>query len=136
MSHSVAGPGGAKAQGNGRALNMGLWVLQVLAALAFLAAGTMKLVGGPEVEATFEQIGFGQGLRYLTGGLEVLGGALLLVPRLAGVGALLLAGVMVGAVFTHLALIGGSALPALVLLGVVCVIAWGRRERTLGLLGR
>lgn len=136
MSQTVAGTGVAQARGNGRALNVGLWVLQVLAALAFLGAGAGKLAGGPEMVAMFEQIGFGQGLRYLTGGLEVLGGVLLLVPRLAGVGALLLVGVMVGAVFTHLVLVGGSAVPALVLLAVVGVIAWGRRVGTLRLLGR
>ena len=73
--------------------------------------------------------------RYVTGGLEVLGATALLVPRLAGAGALLLAGVMVGAVATHLFVVGGSPLMALVLLAVTALVAWSRRERTLRLLG-
>lgn len=136
MSQAAAGARVGGAQTPGKALNVVLWVLQVLVAAAFLAAGLPKLAGGPEVVAVFDQIGFGQWFRYLTGGMEVLGALLLLVPRLAGVGALVLSAVMVGAVMTHLFLIGGSPVGALVMLVLVAVIAWGRRERTLRLLGR
>lgn len=138
MAQTLAGSQGvgAGARGRGRALNAGLWVLQLLAAFAFFGAGYAKLSGAPEMVATFEQIGFGQWFRLLTGGLEVLGALLLLVPRLAGLGGLLLAGVMVGAVLTHLLLVGGSAVPALVLLAITATIAWGRRDAVLRLLGR
>jgi hypothetical protein len=40
---------------------------------------------------------------------------------------------MAGAVMTHLFIIGGSLLTAIILLVVMCVVAWGRRERTLKL---
>jgi hypothetical protein len=102
----------------------------------FLFAGVPKLLGAPQVVAVFETIGFGQWFRYLTGGLEVLCALLLLIPRLAGVGALLLMFVMLGAVGTHLFLVGGSPVPAIVLLLVMALIAWARRGRTLRLLGR
>lgn len=103
------------------------WVLQVLAGVAFLASGTMKLVGQEMQVETFEELGFGQWFRYLTGVLEVLGGLLVLVPRTAFWGALLLACVMIGAIFAHLVLIGGSPVPAIVLLLITAAIACLRR---------
>lgn len=120
----------------GKAANIGLWVLQVAAAAMLGMAGFAKLTGNPDMVAMFGVIGAGQWFRYLTGGLEVLGAILLLVPALAGVGALMLAGVMVGAVLTHLFIVGGSPAIPLVLLAVLAIIAYGRRHRTLRLLGR
>lgn len=124
------------AHGTGRVQNVALWVLQVAAAVMLGMAGFMKLTGAPDMIALFDAVGIGQWFRYVTGALEVGGAVLLLVPALAGVGALLLAGVMLGAVLTHLLVIGGSPAVPLVLLVVVAIIAYGRRERTLRLLGR
>src|SRR5438093_1341613 len=84
--------------------------------------------------ADMERIGLGQWFRYVTGSLEVLGAVLLLIPRLSGLGALLLVGVMLGAVPTHLFVVGGNPLPAIILLIVTGVVAWGRRKRTMNLL--
>jgi uncharacterized membrane protein YphA (DoxX/SURF4 family) len=120
----------------GKAGNVALWVLQVAAAAMLGMAGFAKLTGAPDMVALFDAVGAGQWFRHATGSLEVLGAVLLLVPALAGVGALLLAGVMLGAVATHLFVIGGSPVIPLVLLAVVAFIAYARRERTLRLLGR
>lgn len=120
----------------GTAATIGLWILQVAAAAMIGMAGFGKLTGSPDMIGLFDAIGIGQWFRYVTGTLEVLGAVLLLVPALAGAGALLLAGVMAGAVATHLFVIGGSPVVALVLLAVVAFIAYARRERTLRLLGR
>src|SRR5882672_6858698 len=106
----------------GRIINVGLWILQIGAAGMFLMVGF------------FDAIGFGQWFRYVTGSLEVLGAVLLLIPRLSGLGALLLVGAMLGAVATHLFVVGGSPLGAIILLIVTGVIAWGRRKRTMNLL--
>lgn len=114
--------------------NITLWVLQVLLALAFLGAGFGKLSGQPAMVDVFQQIGFGQWLRYLTGSIEVISAVLLLVPRFVGLGALLLVATMLGAVCTHLFLIGGTPVPALVLLILSAVVLWGRKERLLALL--
>lgn len=103
------------------------WLLQVLAGLAFLAAGSTKLAGAEMHVETFDDIGIGQWFRYLTGILEVVGALLVFFPRTAFWGALLLSCVMIGAIFTHLALIGGSPLPAIVLLMITATIAWLRR---------
>jgi len=93
--------------------------LRVILTLAFIGAGGGKLVGVEMMIITFDQIGFGQWLRYLTGLIEVLGVALLWMPRKQVIGAVLLGGTMVGAVMTHWFILGPSAVPAIVL-GFVC----------------
>jgi putative oxidoreductase len=120
----------------GKINNVGLWILQIGAAGMFLMVGFLKLSGDPQMVALFQAIGLGQWFRYVTGSLEVLGAVLLLIPRLSELGALLLVGVTLGAVTTHLFVIGGDPLPAIILLIVTGIIAWGRRERTIKLLAK
>jgi putative oxidoreductase len=115
-------------------VNVVLWVLQIAAAGMFLMVGFLKLSGDPQLVGLFEAIGLGQWFRYLTGALEVASAILLLVPRASGLGALMLAGVMTGAVVTHVFIVGGSPMMAIILLVVTCVVAWGRRQRTMKLL--
>ena len=107
--------------------SLALRALQILAALAFLAAGGAKLAGVPDMVAMFEAMGFGQWFRYFTGLYEVAGAVLLLVPRTAWVGAAMFVMQMAAAVVVHVALVGGSPVPAIVLLLVSAVILWYRR---------
>ena len=93
--------------------------LRALLTLAFVGAGGAKLLGVEMMVQTFEQIGFGQWFRFVTGIIEVAGAALLWLPGRQAIGALLLGGTMVGAVLTHLLILGPSAVPAIVL-GVLC----------------
>jgi len=118
----------------GKIVNVVLWVLQIAAAGMFLMVGFLKLSGNAQLVGLFEAIGLGQWFRYLTGTLEVAGAFLLLIPRTSGLGALMLAGVMIGAVVTHLFIVGGSPLMAIILLVATGVVAWGRRQRTMDLL--
>jgi putative oxidoreductase len=118
----------------GTFMNVGLWILQIGAAAMFLMVGFLKLSGNAQLVGLFEAIGVGQWFRYLTGTLEVAGALLLLIPRLSGLGALMLFGVMVGAVVTHVFIVGGNPLQAIILLIVTGVVAWGRRRRTMNLL--
>lgn len=106
-----------------------LWGLKALLAAAFLAAGGAKLSGAPMMVETFGHIGLGQWFRYLTGALEVLGAVTILLPAIAGLAASLLACIMVGAILTHLFLIGGTFVPALLLLALSLVVAWSERDR-------
>ena len=124
------------AASTGKIINVGLCILQIGAAGMFLMVGFLKLSGDAQMVGLFDAIGLGQWFRYVTGSLEVLGAVLLLVPRLSGLGALLLVGVMLGAVPTHLFVVGGSPLPAIILLIVTGVVAWGRRKRTMNILAR
>lgn len=95
--------------------------LRILLTLAFVGAGGAKLAGVEMMVATFDQIGIGQGFRYVTGAVEVLGAALLWLPRRQVIGAAVLGGTMVGAVLTHWFVLGPSAAPAMVL-GLLCAV--------------
>jgi putative oxidoreductase len=112
--------------GRGSVANVGLGALQILAAAAFLLAGFAKLSGQPAMVETFEKVGVGQWFRYVTGAIEIGSAILLLVPRLVPVGAALLVCTMTGAVLAHLLILGGSAVPALVLGCFSGLILWGR----------
>src|SRR5580765_6353092 len=129
MSQAITEDTKLGSDSTGKILNVCLWILQIAAAAMFLMAGFAKLSGDPQMVVMFDAIGLGQWFRYLTGSFEVLGAILLLIPRLSGLGGLLLVGVMSGAVATHLFIIGGSPLMAIILLIVVGIIAWGRRQR-------
>jgi uncharacterized membrane protein YphA (DoxX/SURF4 family) len=118
----------------GKAWHVTLWVLQVLVAAMFLLAGYLKLASSPDMVALFAGIGIGQWFRYLTGTLEILGALALFIPRLRALGALGLAGVMIGALITDLFIVHISPLSALINLVVVVVIAWGRRRELATLL--
>jgi uncharacterized membrane protein YphA (DoxX/SURF4 family) len=120
----------------GKALVITLWVFQILLAGMFFLAGGNKLGGNAQMVGLFDAIGVGQWFRYVTGGLEVLGGVLLLVPRASGVGAALLIPVMLGAVITHLGLLHNSPAVPLGLLLALLFVAWGRRAQLTALVRR
>jgi len=112
-----------------RAALVALWLTQIALAGMFLFVGGLKLTGAPELVGLFDAIGIGQWLRYVTGSIEVVSAVALLVPASAAFGALLLIPTMVGAVLTHLFIVGGSAVPATVLLIGALAIAWARRDQ-------
>ena len=107
-----------------KALSTAFWILQGLLAATFLIAGTTKFAGPQTQIAFFEKIGFGQWFRYFTGGLEMLGGILVLAPRTAGLAAALLGMIMVGAVEIHLLIIGGNPGPSIALLVMAIAVTW------------
>ncbi|MDX1674638.1 MAG: DoxX family protein [Longimicrobiales bacterium] len=122
---------------NGLMVTLGLWVVQVLLAAAMVGAGLAKLSGAAEMVTLFDAVGAGQWLRVVTGALEVGGGALLLVPALAGMAALALAGVLSGAVLTELLVLpDGNALKPLPLLLLALIVLYGRRHTVIRLLVR
>ena len=117
-----------------RAGLIGLWVAQIALACLFLNAGGSKLAGAPEMVALFEAIGVGQWFRYVTGLIEVGSAIALLVPSLALFGAVALVATMLGAIATHVFVIGGSPAVAGVLLLVALVVVWARRGQLLAAL--
>jgi putative oxidoreductase len=120
----------------GRVGLVALWLTQLALAAMFMFTGGLKLAGAPELVGLFDAIGIGQWFRYVTGSIEVVSAVALLVPSLAAFGALLLMPTMVGAVFTHLFIVGGSAVPATVLLIGSLAIAWARRDQLASVLSR
>ena len=109
-----------------RAVTGILWTLQILSAAMFLFSGSLKLAGVPMMVQMFGVIGLGQWFRYVTGGIEVVSAVLLLIPALAAYGAAALALTMVGAIITHVFIVGGSPAIPIVLLGATAAIAWLR----------
>jgi uncharacterized membrane protein YphA (DoxX/SURF4 family) len=112
--------------------NIFLWILQILAAAMFLMAGGSKLAGAPPMVAMFAKIGIGQWFRYVTGGIEVASAILLLIPRLSALGGFLLACTMIGAIITHVFVVGGNPGIPIVLLLITAIITWQRRKLLLG----
>jgi putative oxidoreductase len=105
-----------------------LWTLTIVVAAMFLLAGTLKLTGVPMEVELFAAIGIGQWFRYVTGLLEIAGAIGLFVPAVAPLAALTLAAVMVGAIVTHLFVVGGNPLIPIALLAASIAIAYLRRE--------
>ncbi|MGJ7604804.1 DoxX family protein [Variovorax sp. LT1R20] len=104
-----------------------VWGVRIVLALAFGAAGAAKLAGVPQMVQVFDAIGFGQWFRYVTGVVEVGGALLMLLPATGFFGALLLAVTMACGAATHLVLIGGNAVPAVVLMLLSAFVAWRLR---------
>jgi len=105
-----------------------VWVLTVLAAVAFAGAGLSKLSGSEQMVTAFNAFGFPLWFMTLVGLAEVAGAIVLLLPPIAFIGGLSLMGVAGGAFITHLAS-GDSfatAIPSIILLVLVSVVTWLR----------
>jgi uncharacterized membrane protein len=122
-----------------RARIVTLWVTQSVVALFMLVgAAVPKLLGQSYAVQIFDQIGAGQWFRYLVGSLELAGAIGLVIPALAGVAALGLVGLMIGATYTQLFVLDNPVnAPTPVLLGViVALVTWGRWPQTKALAAR
>ncbi|MGR8011181.1 DoxX family protein [Streptomyces hypolithicus] len=107
-------------------------IFEVLLALFFaVPSAGPKLVGHSSATEIFDTIGFGDWFMYLVGALELAGAIALLIPALAGVSAIALSALMVGAFVTQvLAFDGQNAATPLIVMVPLAVIAWTRRHRT------
>ena len=121
---------GTLAATRGRVFSITLWGLQIVLALQFVLSGFLKLGGSQDMVSMFTTIGVGQWLRYLIGTIEIAGAIGLLIPRLSGLAALGLVGLMIGATATNLFIINSSPWFPLGLLLVCALIAWGRWLQT------
>ena len=100
------------------------WILRVAVAVVFFSIGSSKFDAKSIWVKLFDQIGFGQWFRYLTGILQIAGAVLVVVPRtlLAGIGLLSLT--MVGAAAIWIGRFGqvGNAVIPLVVLGALLLV--------------
>jgi putative oxidoreductase len=112
-----------------------LWIVNVLAAAAFVAIGLGKF-GSPEWVTKFERWGYPDGFYMVIGVLEIAAGVLLLVPKLSSYAAALLGVILIAAAATlrlnHLPLSAPLAwLGVIIVLGLVrCRRAWRPGIRT------
>jgi putative oxidoreductase len=136
MSNAVIDQSVSPSNTPGKRLNIALWVVQGLLALAFVGAASGKLRGQAEMVGLFDVIGVGQWFRYVTGLEELAGAALILIPKTRVIGSGLLAGTMLGAIATHLFVLHSAPTAPVVLLALVTFVLWGRRAELAKLLGR
>lgn len=98
------------------------WVLKALVAIAFLMAAFQKVTSQPMMVKDFQEIGFGQGFRFLTAAIESVGAVLLLWPRGALAGVVILTGICAGALAAQLGPLRGDVIHVFVLGALVLTI--------------
>jgi putative oxidoreductase len=108
-------------------------MLKVASILVFFIGGAAKLLGTAAMVGLFNVIGVGHWFRYLTGAVEIVGAILLIVPPLAGVGALLLMAVMVGAITTEIFILKRFPFTPMAFLIILATIAWAHRDQAMRL---
>src|SRR5215472_12586492 len=116
---------------NTRSLNaVVVWVVDVLVALLFLAVGVPKILG---LETNFFQFaamrGFPDWIRIVVGVCEIIGAICLLIPRISGYAAFLLAMLMIPAAITQ-AMSGEPGIYIPIVLFFVLLILAERRNPT------
>jgi hypothetical protein len=77
------------------------WVISVLASVAFLFSGLLKLRGGPELEQGLAHLGLPASMILTLAVLEIACALIYLIPPTAVLGAILLAGYVGGTIVTH-----------------------------------
>ncbi len=124
----------AKAGWSGKTIT--LWVLRILSAGIFISAAFMKLSGQQQMIDEFAIIGLGQGFRYLTGILELVGGIAVLVPRFSPLGALLLLAVDAGAFVAQVAILHMDWIHTIVIGAILVAVIALQRPALKALIGR
>jgi putative oxidoreductase len=82
------------------------WVLQAVMAVILLQTLFFKFTGAPESVYIFSKLGAEPWGRIASGVFELIAAALLLFPRTVVFGALMSLGVISGAIFSHLTVLG------------------------------
>jgi uncharacterized membrane protein YphA (DoxX/SURF4 family) len=105
------------------------WLVRIVAAVILLQTLFFKLTGAEESVLIFSALGAEPWGRYASGLAELAAALLLLLPRTAWLGAGIAAGVMVGAIASHLTVLGvevagdGGLLFALAWVVLLCSLA-------------
>lgn len=117
------------------------WALRLIPAAIFASTLPAKFLGAPPAVALFTQLGAEPVGRFATGSLEATAVLLLLLPQTVVFGALLSLGLMTGAIFSHLTVLGLAPggdpslfIMALVAFAAASALGW-RRRSSIPLLG-
>ena len=107
-----------------KSANIVAWVAQLVAAAILGMASVPKILGAADPVALFEALG-APWLRVPTGLAEAAAVVLLLIPRVAAWGGLLASAVMLGAIGSHLTVLGISygGDPTLFVMALVVLVA-------------
>lgn len=116
---------------------VGTWAISILAALAFGAAGVGKLMGVPQLHASFAVMGLPHWFGYFIGLCEFTGAVGLLIRPLSALAASGLIAIMVGAIFFHVNYeVASHAVPAVILTILLVIIVRVRRAHALWFPGK
>ncbi|MFC9946061.1 DoxX family protein [Streptomyces pratensis] len=128
---SLAAPHAPSAPRRRGLASVALTGARVVLALFLGFSAVAKLVAHASAVESFDRMGWGSGAMYTIGGLELAGALALLIPLLAGVGAIALVGLFAGASVVQLTLLDppNAVMPAL-LIALAVLIARDGRERT------
>ena len=102
----------------------GLLALKVIFGLIFIAAAAAKLSGQPRMVEEFGKVGLGDGFCYVTGLIELVGGAMLLYPKTSRFGAPLLLCVSIGACIAQATRIHQDVYHTFVFIAVTGLLTW------------
>jgi uncharacterized membrane protein YphA (DoxX/SURF4 family) len=105
-----------------------MWVLHILLTAMFVFQGVSKLLSSPGWVSRFRAWGYPDNFYLVIGVIGVVSAVLLLIPKLAGFGSLILIIVMVGATFTHLIHGEPQVITALILMALLGVVVYIRRS--------
>ncbi|MEO5889893.1 MAG: DoxX family protein [Ferruginibacter sp.] len=114
------------------------WILRIIAAVILLQTLYFKFTGHPESVALFTKLGVEPWGRIATGIAELITAILLLVPATVFAGAASGAGIMTGAIISHLTVIGiesrgdGGQLFMLAIIVMFCCLVLLLLERQQG----
>jgi hypothetical protein len=103
-----------------------IWIIKLIAVVILLQTLYFKFTGAPESVYIFSTLGIEPFGRIGSGIVELITSILILIPRTTLIGALLGLGTMVGAVLSHLLILGiqvqndGGTLFALALITLTC----------------
>lgn len=120
------------------------WALRILAAGLLLQTLYFKFSGAEESIYIFTEVGIEPWGRYGTGVAEAIAAILLLLPSTIAFGALMGAGIMAGAIASHIFILGievkedGGQLfiYALIILIACVIVGWQNRQQLISLLQR
>lgn len=105
-----------------------LWIVKILAAIILLQTLFYKFTGAPESVFIFETLGLEPYGRIGLGVIELITAILILIPRTTSIGAILGTGILFGAIFSHIFVLGievqndGGGLFALAVIALACCI--------------
>ena len=108
--------------------NIICWTAQIIAAIIMFQTLFFKFTGAEESVYIFTKVGMEPIGRYGSGIAELIASILLLVPSLCWIGATIGAGVMAGAILSHLTILGisvkddGGYLFILAIITLVCCL--------------
>ena len=129
MTHREQVTDGSTAFRSRRWVHVAIWILTTLVVIAFGTAGFLKASGQPKMVEEFGKLGLGQGFRYVTAAIELSGAVLLIWPRTAFLGSLLLLSICAGALVAQLGPLHGDIVHVFIFAAAVAILAWFHRPR-------